>query len=53
MDARKGSRGTQPLVPLVMVVGPTAVGKSQVAIRLAKALGTEVLAADSRQVYRA
>ncbi len=52
MDAWKGSRGTQPLVPLVMVVGPTAVGKSQVAIRLAKALGTEVLAADSRQVYR-
>ncbi len=35
-----------------MVVGPTAVGKSRVAILLAKALGTDVLTADSRQVYR-
>ncbi|MBI4402344.1 MAG: tRNA (adenosine(37)-N6)-dimethylallyltransferase MiaA [Nitrospirae bacterium] len=40
------------LKPLVVVVGPTAVGKSQVAILLAKALGTDVLTADSRQVYR-
>lgn len=38
--------------PLVVVVGPTAVGKSRVAVRLAQALGTEVLTADSRQVYR-
>ena len=38
--------------PLVALVGPTAVGKSQVGILVAKALGTEVLAADSRQVYR-
>lgn len=38
--------------PLLAVVGPTAVGKSQIAVRLAKALETEVLTADSRQVYR-
>lgn len=38
--------------PVVVVVGPTAVGKSRVAVRLAKRLQTEVLAADSRQVYR-
>lgn len=38
--------------PLVVLLGPTAVGKSQVAISLAKTWGTEVLAADSRQVYR-
>lgn len=38
--------------PLVVIVGPTAVGKSQIAILVAKALGTEVLTADSRQVYR-
>ncbi|MGH7256616.1 MAG: tRNA (adenosine(37)-N6)-dimethylallyltransferase MiaA [Nitrospirales bacterium] len=37
---------------LVVVVGPTAVGKSRMAIRLAQALETEVLTADSRQVYR-
>lgn len=38
--------------PLVAIVGPTAVGKSRIAILVAKALGTEVLTADSRQVYR-
>ena len=43
---------TEQLKPLVVLVGPTAVGKSQVAILLAKALGTAVLTADSRQVYR-
>lgn len=37
--------------PLVALVGPTAVGKSQVAILLAKALETDVLTADSRQVF--
>lgn len=40
------------LKPVVALVGPTAVGKSAVGLRLAQALGTEVLAADSRQVYR-
>lgn len=38
--------------PLIAIVGPTAVGKSHIAILVAKALGTEVLTADSRQVYR-
>ena len=40
------------LRPVVALVGPTAVGKSQIGILAAKALGTEVLTADSRQVYR-
>jgi tRNA dimethylallyltransferase len=39
-------------LPVVFLVGPTAVGKSRVAISVAKALGTEVLTADSTQVYR-
>ena len=38
--------------PLVVLVGPTAVGKSEIAILVAQALGSEVLTADSRQVYR-
>lgn len=38
--------------PLVVIVGPTAVGKSQVAIRLALAFNGEIVNADSRQVYR-
>jgi tRNA dimethylallyltransferase len=38
--------------PVVVIVGPTAVGKSRVAVEVAKAFETEVLTADSRQVYR-
>ncbi|MCE3222116.1 MAG: miaA [Nitrospira sp.] len=38
--------------PLVVLVGPTAVGKSAIGVLLARALGTEILTADSRQVYR-
>lgn len=38
--------------PLVVLVGPTAIGKSRIAIEVAQALGTEILTADSTQVYR-
>ena len=38
--------------PVVVLVGPTAVGKSRIAVEVAKAFETEVLTADSRQVYR-
>ncbi len=37
---------------LITVVGPTAVGKTAVAIRIARALQTVVISADSRQFYR-
>jgi tRNA dimethylallyltransferase len=37
---------------LVAVIGPTAVGKSQLALRLAKYFNGEITNADSRQVYR-
>ena len=37
---------------LVTVVGPTAVGKTEFAIRLAEALDTEIISADSRQFYK-
>jgi tRNA dimethylallyltransferase len=37
---------------LVIIVGPTAVGKTPVAIALAKHFSIEILNADSRQVYR-
>jgi tRNA dimethylallyltransferase len=38
--------------PVVVIVGPTAVGKSRIAVEVAKTFETEVLTADSRQVYR-
>jgi len=37
---------------LIAVVGPTASGKTDLAVRLAKAFGGEVISADSRQFYR-
>lgn len=37
---------------LLVVAGPTAVGKTALCVRLAKALGTDVVSADSRQLYR-
>ena len=37
---------------LVAIVGPTAVGKSKLALRLARAFDGEIVSADSRQVYR-
>jgi len=37
---------------LLAVVGPTGMGKSQLALRLAQALEGEIVSADSRQVYR-
>ena len=36
----------------LVVAGPTAVGKSAVALEVAEALGGEIVIADSRQVYR-
>lgn len=42
----------QPQPPLLIVVGPTAAGKSDLALELAQALDGEVISADSVQVYR-
>ena len=37
---------------IIVIVGPTASGKSDYAIRLAHEIGGEIVSADSRQVYR-
>lgn len=37
---------------LVAIVGPTASGKSEIALQLAEVLGGEIVNADSRQIYR-
>lgn len=41
-----------PEPPLIMIFGPTASGKSALAVSLAQAIGGEIVTADSRQVYR-
>lgn len=42
------SRRTRSLV----IVGPTAVGKTELALELANSLGAEIVSIDSRQIYR-
>ncbi|HOD37073.1 MAG TPA: tRNA (adenosine(37)-N6)-dimethylallyltransferase MiaA [Syntrophales bacterium] len=37
---------------LIVILGPNASGKTRMAARLAKDIGTEIVSADSRQVYR-
>lgn len=37
---------------LIVILGPTASGKTKLAVTLAHALSTEIISADSRQVYR-
>jgi len=37
---------------VIIVAGPTAVGKTAVAIQLAKYFGTEIISSDSRQCYK-
>ncbi len=38
--------------PLIVIAGPTAVGKTSLSINLAKSIGGEVISADSMQVYK-
>ncbi|HEX7541605.1 MAG TPA: isopentenyl transferase family protein, partial [Anaerolineales bacterium] len=42
--------GSKP--PLIVIVGPTAVGKTEISIQLAERLGGEIVSADSRLFYR-
>ncbi|MDO4793965.1 MAG: tRNA (adenosine(37)-N6)-dimethylallyltransferase MiaA, partial [Filifactor alocis] len=37
---------------VIMIVGPTAVGKTFVSVEVAKCLGAEIISADSMQIYR-
>ncbi len=42
----------RPNPPLILIVGPTAVGKTDLAIQLAEKLNGEIISADSRLFYR-
>lgn len=39
-------------IPLIMIAGPTAVGKTKLSIDIAKYLDSEVISADSMQIYK-
>ena len=38
-------------IPLIILTGPTAVGKTALSIELAKDLNAEIISADSMQIY--
>ena len=40
------------MIPLIVIQGPTGVGKSAFAFDLAETLNTEIISADSRQIYK-
>jgi tRNA dimethylallyltransferase len=37
---------------LVAIIGPTAVGKTEIGVQLAEHFSSEIISADSRQMYR-
>ena len=43
---------TKEKIPVIAIIGPTAVGKTEFSLSLAKELNAEVISVDSRQVYR-
>ncbi|GAB3164298.1 tRNA (adenosine(37)-N6)-dimethylallyltransferase MiaA [Telluribacter humicola] len=40
------------MLPFIVILGPTASGKTHLAVQVAQRLGGEIISADSRQVYR-
>lgn len=46
------TQNTKSKIPLIIIQGPTAVGKSSLAIKLAEELDSSIISADSRQVYK-
>ena len=39
-------------IPLIILTGPTAVGKTDLSIKLSKSLNAEIISADSMQIYK-
>lgn len=52
MPTHQSVSPTEELPPLIVVVGPTAVGKTRLSIDLAQEVGDEIVNADSRLFYR-
>lgn len=47
-----GDLSSHGILPVVVLTGPTAVGKTAISIELAKKMDAEIVSADSRQIYR-
>ncbi|MDP3057326.1 MAG: tRNA (adenosine(37)-N6)-dimethylallyltransferase MiaA [bacterium] len=48
----KNLNAKEALKPLIIILGPTASGKSELALKLAKKFNSEIISADSRQIYK-
>jgi tRNA dimethylallyltransferase len=44
--------GSKPFAPLVVITGPTGIGKTRFSLDIAEAMNGEIVSADSRQIYR-
>ncbi|MEA3440961.1 MAG: tRNA (adenosine(37)-N6)-dimethylallyltransferase MiaA [Chloroflexota bacterium] len=49
---RSSDSSKSQLIPLIVIIGPTAVGKTELSIELAQRLDGEIISADSRLFYR-
>lgn len=49
---QSASASSHPRPPIIAIVGPTAVGKSQLSLELAQRFSGEIINADSMQLYR-
>jgi tRNA dimethylallyltransferase len=49
---RAKTQPTQTLIPLIVIVGPTGVGKTALGVELTAQVDGEIVSADSRQFYR-
>ncbi len=47
-----GTRGRSDKLKLIVIIGPTASGKSSLAVQIANQYNGEIISADSRQVYK-
>lgn len=47
-----GALSKTVLYPVIVIVGPTAVGKTDLSIRIAQCINAEIISADSRQIYK-
>ncbi|MGA2298866.1 MAG: isopentenyl transferase family protein, partial [FCB group bacterium] len=39
-------------IPLIVILGPTASGKTEVSLELSELMDIEIISADSRQIYK-
>ena len=49
---KKSETIAKKLKPLIAILGPTASGKSELAIKLARKFNGEIISCDSRQFYK-